>query len=211
MYIKNPGQIESNSMEIIDGGIGEHRFTEQELPIVKRMIHTTGDFDYKNIAVIKDGAIEAGIKALKSGCRIVTDTNMALSGINKRRLATINCQAENFINHEEVFKAAKEKKITRSMAAMDFAAQQGVDIFVIGNAPTALFRIGELMKAGKVNPKLIIGIPVGFVGAAESKEYLRTLDIPSVSTVGTKGGSNVAAAVMNALIYMTVGNDILNH
>jgi precorrin-8X/cobalt-precorrin-8 methylmutase len=111
---------------------------------------------------------------------------------------------ECYIGDEETFKVAKEKGITRSMASMDYAARHGVDIFVIGNAPTALYRIGELIKEGRTAPKLIVGVPVGFVGAAESKEYIRDFEVPSITTTGTKGGSNVAAAIINALIYMAM-------
>ncbi len=130
---------------------------------------------------------------------------MAFSGINKRSLEAAGCTIDCYISDEKIYRLAEEKQVTRSMAAMDYAAEAGVDIFVVGNAPTALFRIGELIKDGKAAPKLIVGVPVGFVGAAESKEYIRGFDIPSITTVGTKGGSNVAAAIMNALIYMAVG------
>ena len=205
MYLKNPEAIEEKSMEIIGQGMRANDFDEQELKVIKRTIHATGDFDYQNIVEIKKGSINAGIAAIKSGGRIVTDTKMAFSGINKRSLEAAGCKIDCYIGEEEIFRTAKEKQMTRSMAAMDFAAKAGADIFVIGNAPTALFRIGELIDRVKVNPKLIVGVPVGFVGAAESKEYIRGFDIPSITTVGTKGGSNVAAAIMNALIYMAVG------
>lgn len=208
MYITNPMEIENKSMEIIEAAIGEHNFTPMELKVVERTIHTTGDFDYKNIVHIKKGAIEAGIEAIKSGCRIVTDTRMAFSGINKKALEKANCRIDCFIAEEEIAKIAREKGITRSMAAMDYAAKEGVDIFVIGNAPTALFRIGELIKEGKIAPKLIVAVPVGFVGAAESKEYIRKFDVPTISTIGNKGGSNVAAAIVNAISYMAVGRDV---
>lgn len=207
MYLKDPEAIEATSMEIIERGMSPNDFAEQELKVVKRTIHTTGDFDYQNIVSIKKGAIDAGISAIKSGCRIITDTKMAFSGINKRSLEKAGCKIDCYVSEEEIYKIAKEKQITRSMAAMDYAAETGVDIFVIGNAPTALFRIGELIREGRVAPKLIVGVPVGFVGAAESKEYIREFDIPSITTVGTKGGSNVAAAIMNALIYMAVGRN----
>lgn len=205
MYLKNPGAIEAKSMEIIGRGMRAKGFDEQEINVVKRTIHTTGDFDYQNIVEIKKGSISAGITAILSGCRIVTDTKMAFSGINKRSLETAGCTINCYISDEKIFRIAEEKQITRSMAAMDYAVEAGVDIFVVGNAPTALFRIGELIKECKVAPSLIVGVPVGFVGAAESKEYIRGFDVPSITTVGTKGGSNVAAAIMNALIYMAVG------
>jgi len=206
MYIKIPMDIENKSMEIIEEELGGHTLSPLELKIVERTIHTTGDFDYKNIVSIKPGAIEEGLKAIKDGCRIVTDTTMALSGINKPALEKLNCKVECFIGHEEIFKNAKSQGITRSMASMDYAASENVDIFVIGNAPTALYRIGELINENKVSPKLIIGVPVGFVGAAESKEYIREFDVPSITTIGTKGGSNVAASIVNALMYIALGD-----
>ncbi len=205
MYIKNPEFIETKSFEIIDDGMTVHTFTEAELQVVKRTIHTTGDFDYENIVKFKHNPIEVALEALKNGCRIVTDTKMVFSGINKQALEKSNSTLDNYIAHEEVYRLAKENGTTRSMAAVDFSLDSGVDIFVVGNAPTALFRIGELIKEGKTSPKLIIGVPVGFVGASESKEYIREFDIPSITTEGTKGGSNVAASIVNALLYMAVG------
>jgi precorrin-8X/cobalt-precorrin-8 methylmutase len=207
MYIKDPMAIETKSMEIINNEMTAHSFSEQELNVINRTIHTTGDFDYQNIVSISQGAIEAGIEAIKSGGRIVTDTTMAFSGINKRSLEKAGCKIDCYIGDKEIFRIAKEKQVTRSMAAMDFAAAEGVDIFVIGNAPTALYRLGELIRENKVAPKLIIGVPVGFVGAAESKEYIRAFEVPTITTVGTKGGSNVAASILNAIIYMAVGRD----
>jgi len=201
MYIKDPSAIENRSFEIIGDNMGDHNFSSLELPVVKRMIHTTGDYDYKNIVVFKNDPVKTGMEILKCGCSIFTDTKMAYSGINKKILEKMGCSIECFIDNDEVFKMSKEKGITRSMASIELAAQKGVEIYVIGNAPTALFRIGELIEEGKIAPKLIIGVPVGFVGAAESKEYIRGFDIPSITTVGTKGGSNVAAAILNAIIY----------
>lgn len=205
MYITIPQDIEKRSFEIISEGMKRKDFTEEELKVVMRMIHTTGDFDYENIAVIKNDAINVGIEAIKKGARIVTDTKMGFSGINKTALNKSGCTLDCYIGDPRVFEISKERGITRSMAAVEMAAEKGCDIFVVGNAPTALFRIGELIKEGKISPSLIVGVPVGFVGAAESKEYIREFDIPSISTIGTKGGSNVAAAVINALLYMAVG------
>lgn len=205
MYITIPQDIEKRSFEIISEGMKRKDFTEEELKVVMRMIHTTGDFDYENIAVIKNDAINVGIETIKKGARIVTDTKMGFSGINKTALNKSGCTLDCYIGDPRVFEVSKERGITRSMAAVEMAAEKGCDIFVVGNAPTALFRIGELIKEGKISPSLIVGVPVGFVGAAESKEYIREFDIPSISTIGTKGGSNVAAAVINALLYMAVG------
>lgn len=207
MYIKNPMAIEDKSMEIIRAAMTPHNLGEEELQVVTRTIHTTGDYDYQHIVNLHPDAIAAGIEAIRKGCRIVTDTTMAYSGINKRMLEKAGCQIHCYIGDKEIFRLAEENQITRSMAAMDYAAAEGVDIFVIGNAPTALYRIGELIREGKAAPKLIVGVPVGFVGAAESKEYIRDFEVPSITTVGTKGGSNVAPAIMNAIIYMAVGRD----
>ena len=205
MYIKNPVEIENKSMDIIDEIMGDTTFNEEEMVIAKRMIHTTGDFDYRKIIVFKNEFIHEAKGNILSGTKIFTDTKMAYMGINKPALAKANCELKCFIDDERVFKMSKELGTTRSACAVDLAVEEGIDAFVIGNAPTALFRILELVKEGKVNPKFIVGVPVGFVGAAESKEYLREFDIPSISTVGYKGGSNVAASIINALLYMVVG------
>lgn len=205
MYIKNPMDIENKSMDIIDEVMGDTSFTEEEMIIAKRMIHTTGDFEYRNIITFQNDFISEAKKAISNGTKIFTDTKMAYTGINKPALAKANCELKCFIDDERVFTMSKEKKTTRSACAVDLAIEEGIDIFVIGNAPTALYRVLELVKEGKLNPKFIVGVPVGFVGAAESKEYLREFQIPSISTVGNKGGSNVAASIINALLYMVVG------
>ena len=200
-YIKNPMEIETASMRIIESEIGEHSFSKEELLIVKRIIHTTADFEYKNLVEISKDAIEASKKVFKKSFTIYTDTNMALSGINKIALSKLNGKAICYVNLDEVHKVAKEKGITRSMAALEKACEDNVDIFVFGNAPTALFKLKELIKSGKANPSLIIAVPVGFVGAAESKENLDELNVPYIRVKGRKGGSTVAAAIVNALMY----------
>lgn len=200
-YIKNPMEIENASMRIIESEIGEHSFSKEELLIVKRIIHTTADFEYKNLVEISKDAIEASKKVFKKSFTIYTDTNMALSVINKIALSKLNGKAICYVNLDEVHKVAKEKGITRSMAALEKACEDNVDIFVFGNAPTALFKLKELIKSGKANPSLIIAVPVGFVGAAESKENLDELNVPYIRVKGRKGGSTVAAAIVNALMY----------
>ena len=200
-YIKNPMEIENASMRIIESEIGEHSFSKEELLIVKRIIHTTADFEYKNLVEISKDAIEASKKVFKKSFTIYTDTNMALSGINKIALSKLNGKAICYVNLDEVHKVAKEKGITRSMAALEKACEDNVDIFVFGNAPTALFKLKELIKSGKANPSLIIAVPVVFVGAAESKENLDELNVPYIRVKGRKGGSTVAAAIVNALMY----------
>jgi len=203
-YLKNPMGIEERSFEIIGEEMGSHSFTEEELLIVKRTIHTTADFEYKELVEISETAIETAKNILSGGVTIYTDTNMALNGINKMALAKTNSRVICYVNEEVVHKEAKEKGITRSMAAVEKACNDNVDIFVFGNAPTALFRLKELIKEGRANPKLIIAVPVGFVGAAESKENMDDLNIPYIRVKGRKGGSTVAAAIVNALMYMVV-------
>jgi len=205
MYIKNPREIENKSMDIIDQVMGDTNFTPEELVIAKRMIHTTGDFDYRRIIDFRHDFIRVAHESIKEGSKIFTDTKMAYMGINKPALAKANCELRCFIDDERVFKMSKELGTTRSACAVDLAVAEGIDCFVIGNAPTALFRILELVKENKLEPKFVVGVPVGFVGAAESKEYLREFNIPSISTIGNKGGSNVAASIINALLYMVVG------
>ena len=203
-YLKSPMGIEEKSFEIIGEEMGAHSFTDEELLIVKRAIHTTADFEYKDLVEISRDAIETGKKLFTEGATIYTDTNMALNGINKIALGKTNSKVICYVNEPEVHAEAKEKNITRSMAAVEKACADNVDIFVFGNAPTALFRLKELIKEGKANPKLIIAVPVGFVGAAESKENMDELNIPYIRVKGRKGGSTVAAAIVNALMYMVV-------
>lgn len=205
MYIKKPMDIENKSMDIIDEVMGDTDFTEEESIVAKRMIHTTGDFEYRKIIEFKNDFIEVAKREIPKGLKIYTDTQMAMMGVNKPALEKAGCEIITYVNDPRVFEMAKEKGTTRSACGIELAIEEGIDVFLIGNAPTALFRILELYKEGKVDPKFIIGVPVGFVGAAESKEYLREFDIPQISTVGYKGGSNVAASIVNALLYMTVG------
>lgn len=203
-YIKKPMDIEKRSFEIIEEEMGMHNFSEEEFKIVKRVIHTTADFEYKDLIYIKEGAIEEAKKLFKKGTKIYTDTNMALSGINKKALKDLNSTVQCFVAREDIAQIAKDRGITRSMAAVEKATEEGIEFFVFGNAPTALYKLMELMKEGKANPKFIIGVPVGFVGAAESKKELEKLDVPFITIKGRKGGSNVAASIVNALMYMLV-------
>ncbi|WP_097026451.1 precorrin-8X methylmutase [Clostridium peptidivorans] len=203
-YIKKPMDIEVKSFEIIGEEMGPHNFDDRELKIIKRLIHTTADFEFKNITYIREGAIDSALEILKKGVTIYTDTNMAKSGINKAALKQLNCKVECFVGREDVAEIAKERGITRSMAAVEKAVEEGVEFFVFGNAPTALFKLKELTLEGKANPKFIIGSPVGFVGASESKEEIEKMDTPMITIRGRKGGSNVAAAIVNALMYMIV-------
>jgi len=205
MYLKDPMAIENRSMDIIEEVMKDTSFSQQEKIIVKRMIHTTGDFEYRKIVDFRNDFVSRALASIEEGGVIFTDSKMAYVGINKRTLSKSKCRLKCFIDNERTFSLSKELKTTRSQAAVDLAVEEGIDMFVIGNAPTALFRLLELVKEGKVKPRFIVGVPVGFVGAAESKELLRELDVPSISTVGTKGGSNVAASIINALLYMGAG------
>lgn len=205
MYIKDPREIENTSMDIIDRHMGDTNFTNDELVVAKRMIHTTGDFDYRHIIIFKNDFIKKARESLSKGPRIYTDTKMTRMGINQEALNKVSGSLVTYIGEEEARLRALDQGTTRSACAMDMAIEDGIKAFVIGNAPTALFRLLEAVENGLVDPDFIIGVPVGFVGAKESKEYLRTFPIPSISTRGYKGGSNVAASIVNALLYMEVG------
>lgn len=206
-YIKNPMMIESKSFEIIQGIIDEirpdYKFkNEIEEKIIKRAIHTTADFEYLDILKISEEAVEKFVNGLKNKATIYTDTNMALSGINKRKLEALGCKYKCFVSDEEVAKLAKEKGITRSMAAVEVASrEEGKKIFVLGNAPTALYKVIEMSNNGQLAVEAVVGVPVGFVGAEESKDELAKTDIPYIISKGRKGGSNLAAAIINAILY----------
>lgn len=198
-----PDEIESLSFKIIDKEAGEHSFSPKEWKIVQRMIHTSADFEYMDTVRFHPDAVTAGLNAIRSGKAIVTDTNMAKVGIRKKELEHFGSTACCFINAPEVKKIATETSTTRAKAAVDAAIDIMEDgIYVIGNAPTALLRLIELVKEEKARPALIIGLPVGFVNAAESKAELIKMDYPYISNIGRKGGSNLAASVVNALAIM---------
>lgn len=197
-----PGDIEARSMEIITGELGDTAWKEPELSVVRRCIHTSADFDYNINLKFSANACKKGIQALRNGADIVTDTRMAMSGINKRRLAEYGGQVHCFIDDETVIKEAKQRGVTRSAICMERGA--GIKkpvIFAIGNAPTALIRLYELVESGAVKPELVIGVPVGFVNVVESKELFMQADVSWIIAAGRKGGSNVAAAICNALLY----------
>lgn len=203
MKIENytPAEIEHRSFEIIEEELGRELDPVQK-PIIKRVIHTTADFSYADTLCFSDGAVEAGLAALREGCDIVTDTNMGKSGINKTRLAQYGGEVHCFMADEDVAKEAKSRSITRAVVSMEKSVTLGKDmIYAIGNAPTALIRLYELIAEGRIHPKLIIGVPVGFVNVVEAKELIMTADVPYIIARGRKGGSNVAAAICNALLY----------
>lgn len=200
-----PEAIERESFRIIEAEVGAHDWPDAEWQIVRRAIHTSADFEYVQSMVMSEGAVAKALAALRGGAGIVTDTNMALSGISKPRLARMGCRLSCHVADPDVAHSAKSEGITRSVAAMRKAVTDPDNkIFVIGNAPTALFELLRLIENGSANPMLIIALPVGFVGAEESKNALASggHDIPFITNIGRKGGSNVAAAVMNALAIL---------
>ena len=202
-----PAEIERRSMEILSAELGERDFPPEVLPVVKRVIHTTADFEYADNLYFSPGAVERGVAALKEGCTIVTDTQMAWSGVNKRVLEKLGGSARCFMSDPDVAREAKERGITRAAVSMERCARlTGPLILALGNAPTALVRACELMDQGKLAPALVIGAPGGFVNVVESKQLLETVAVPQIVARGRKGGSNVAAAVCNALLYIASGN-----
>ena len=201
MIITDPEKIEERSMEIIESELTVE-IPEENKAVVKRVIHCTADFDYATNLAFSDNAVKKALEALREGCDIVTDTQMAKSGINKAAAAKLGCEIHCFMSDPDVAEIAKERGCTRAVASMEKAAKlERPLIFVIGNAPTALLKLNELIEAGEVSPKLVIGVPVGFVNIIESKETIMKAGVPYIVARGRKGGSNVAAAIVNALMY----------
>lgn len=203
MEIENvlPSDIERRSFEIIESEL-PHEIEGTLKPIVMRVIHTTADFDYADSLCFSDGVVGTLKRAIKNGVDIVTDTQMAKSGINKSRLASYGGKVRCYMSDEDVAAAARENGTTRAAASMEKAAREcGRVIFAIGNAPTALIKLCELIKFKKIDPIAVIGVPVGFVNAAQSKELIMAAGVPYIVSRGRKGGSNVAAAICNAVLY----------
>lgn len=198
-----PHNIEKRSFEIISEEIGSLKLDSQEEPIIKRVIHTSADFDYLDNLCFSQNAISKAKAAIKNGATIVTDTNMALAGINKKTASKYKVEVKCFMAEEDVAREAIERGETRATISMERAANiKGPIIMVIGNAPTALIKLYELIKDGKFKPEVIIGVPVGFVNVIEAKELIMTLDnMEYIVAKGRKGGSNIAAAICNALLY----------
>ena len=202
-----PRDIERRSFEIITEELGDRKLDADKELIIKRCIHTSADFDYADNLCFSEGVVEKAIEAIKNGACIVTDTQMGRSGINKKALAKYGGEVYCFMSDEDVAKTAKENGTTRATASMDKAAAMNKPmIFAIGNAPTALVRLYELIQEGKINPALIIGVPVGFVNVVQSKELIMETDVPYIVASGRKGGSNIAACICNALLYMIDDN-----
>ncbi len=204
--IVKPEEIEKRSMEIIDSILGETAWTGLELSIVKRCIHTSADFDYAKNLYFSENSAKIAVDALKRGASIITDTKMAASGINKKKLAQLGGSVYCFMDDSDVAREAKTRGVTRSSVCMERGmALPGEKIFAVGNAPTALIRLYELIGSGKVSPAAVIGVPVGFVNVEESKQLIMKTAVPCIVAQGRKGGSNIAAAICNALIYAGSG------
>lgn len=202
-----PTEIENRSFEMIQEELGDRKFPEDLDPIIKRVIHTSADFEYADTLCFSEDVVKRATEALKQGVSIITDTQMAKSGINKRILSKLGGQVHCFIADEDVIENAKKNGTTRAVASMEkAAARKEPFIFAIGNAPTALIRLYELIEEGMLDPALVIGVPVGFVNVVQSKELIMETTSPYIVSRGRKGGSNVAAAICNALLYMIDNN-----
>ncbi len=199
-----PQEIEAESFRIIEKELGPTSLTPQELAIVRRCIHATGDFSFADNIRFKANAIEAGIAAIKKGKNILVDVNMAASGVSKALLEQFGGKVICHIHEPETVEMAKKNKTTRSDAAIERAINENIGIVAVGNAPTALLRTMELIDQGLFAPDLIVGAPVGFVNAAESKELLAEKEYPHIAAMGRKGGTPVAVATVNALIRLAL-------
>lgn len=197
-----PQDIEKRSFEIITQELGNRKLDPAQEPVIKRVIHTTADFEYLENLTFSPDAVRRMQEALREGACIVTDTQMAKAGINKRTLGKYGGEVFCFMSDEDVAYEAKANNSTRAVASMDKAAALGREaIFAVGNAPTALVRLYELLQEGRIKPRGIIGVPVGFVNVVQAKELILECDVPYIVARGRKGGSNVAAAICNALLY----------
>lgn len=202
-FNRPPMGIERGSMGIIEDEMkSPESFEQVELSVIKRIIHTTADFEYEEMTKFKNDPIAHFLQGLKEGLPIITDTNMIRAGINKKALSGYDSELICYVSDERVVEKAKETNMTRSRLGIDQAAEDFEEaLFVFGNAPTALARTLELCEEKKLKARAIIGVPVGFVGAVESKELLHETEIPHITTISRKGGSNVAASIVNAIMY----------
>lgn len=197
-----PMDIEKRSFAIITELLGDRKLDPENELVIKRVIHTSADFDYADNLVFSEHAVQKGIEALRGGCDIVTDTQMAKAGINKAIVGKLGGEVHCFMSDPDVAAEAKERGITRAIVSMERAAKLSKPcVFAIGNAPTALVSLYEQIQGGTLHPALIIGVPVGFVNVVESKEMILSTKVPYIVARGRKGGSNVAAAICNALLY----------
>jgi precorrin-8X/cobalt-precorrin-8 methylmutase len=198
--------IENDSFAIIDREAGPHRFGPEEWQVVRRVIHSTADFEFKQLMSFHPQAVRAGIGALRQGCPIIVDVKMISAGLNEERLAAYGCSIHCFISDNDVIAAAKAANTTRAIEAMRKARRLGLldgAIVAVGNAPTALIETARLIEQGDAKPALVIGVPVGFVSAAESKEAVLRLQTPQIVSRGRKGGSTIAVAIIHALLLLS--------
>ena len=206
-----PTEIENRSMQIIAEELAARGIAldPRNEAVIKRVIHTSADFDYAENLAFSPGAVDAGVAALKRGATIVTDTQMARAGVSKPALAKLGGSVECYMTDEDVAALAKERGTTRAVACMDKACNVPGDLIVaIGNAPTALIHLAELIAQGAIAPALVIGVPVGFVNVVVSKEIIMEAGVPFIVARGRKGGSNVAAAICNAMLYEATGRQL---
>ena len=198
--------IEDGSFAIIDSEAGPHDFKPDQWQVVRRVIHATADFEFKNLICFSPHAIESGIKALRGGCPILVDVRMISAGLNDARLSAYGCSVYSYISDEDVIAEAKKNNSTRAIESMRKAQRMGKlegGIIAIGNAPTALLETARMIKEERLRPALVIGVPVGFVSAAESKEAILKLDVPFIVARGRKGGSPIAVAIIHALLLLS--------
>lgn len=201
--IVRPDEIEKKSFAIISDLLGERTFPSEQEPVVKRVIHATADLEFADLMTFRYDAVRKAADAIRQGCHIVTDTQMAASGISKKTLSRWSGEVHCLIGDASVAKEAKARQITRSAVCTErYASDTRNAVFVIGNAPTALIRLAELIRDGMVHPQCVIGVPVGFVNVVESKECILKTNVPCIVATGRKGGSTVAAAIVNAILYM---------
>jgi precorrin-8X/cobalt-precorrin-8 methylmutase len=200
--------IEDSSFAIIDHEVGTHDFAPAEWEVVRRVIHATADFEFTQLVKFQNDAVRAGIAALRSGCPILVDVKMITAGLNEDRLSAYGCKVHSFISDADVIETAKRNNSTRAIESMKKAHRLGLlngAVVAIGNAPTALLEVVRLVSEEKVRPALVIGVPVGFVSAAESKEGVLSLPTPSIVARGRKGGSSIAVAIIHALLLLSTG------
>lgn len=199
--------IEDGSFAIIDQEAGSHQFTSSEWQVVRRVIHATADFEFKELIRFQGDAVKSGIAALRSGCPVIVDVKMIIAGLNEERLNAYGCKAQSFISDDDVIQTAKLTNSTRAIEAMRKAHRMGLlngSIVAIGNAPTALLETVRLVREEGAAPALIIGVPVGFVSAAESKDAVSAVPSPAIVSTGRKGGSPIAVAIIHALLLLSV-------
>jgi precorrin-8X/cobalt-precorrin-8 methylmutase len=204
--ISNPQKIETRSFEIIDGLLKGIRFPGCQKDVVKRVIHTTTDLRYAKDLLFSDGAVRKGLKALREGASIIVDSSMVMAGLNKKITLEFNNKIICLINDRDVVRESSQSNLTRAIVAMrKVSREMGGAIIAIGNAPTALFEICDLVNKQGIMPALVVGVPVGFVGAKESKKKLRSLGAPYITNKSRRGGSTVAAAIVNSLLILAKG------